>query len=46
MITEKIYPITEKIYPGRFMHVGELNRLRAKLRKEGPAVTTEMVKQG
>jgi UDP-N-acetylglucosamine 1-carboxyvinyltransferase len=30
--------ITEKIYPDRFMHVAELNRMGAGLRKEGPSV--------
>lgn len=30
--------ITEKIYPDRFMHVAELNRMGANLRKEGPCV--------
>jgi len=28
--------ITEKIYPDRFMHVAELGRMGAKIRKEGP----------
>jgi len=28
--------VTEKIYPERFMHVSELMRMRAKIRKEGP----------
>ena len=28
--------ITEKIYPDRFMHLAELNRMAANLRKEGP----------
>ena len=28
--------ITEKIYPDRFIHVAELNRLGARIRKEGP----------
>jgi UDP-N-acetylglucosamine 1-carboxyvinyltransferase len=28
--------ITEKIYPERFMHVAELLRMRAQIRKEGP----------
>ena len=28
--------ITEKIYPDRFMHLAELNRMGANLRKEGP----------
>ncbi len=27
--------VTEKIYPDRFMHVAELNRMGAKIRKEG-----------
>jgi len=37
--------ITEKIYPDRFMHVAELGRLGAKLRKEGPTVIVEGVKK-
>ena len=37
--------ITEKIYPDRFMHVGELSRLGARLRKEGPTVIVEGVKK-
>ncbi len=28
--------ITEKIYPDRYMHIAELNRLGARIRKEGP----------
>ena len=28
--------ITERIFPDRFMHVGELNRMGARIRKEGP----------
>jgi len=30
--------IIEKVFPDRFMHVAELNRMAANLRKEGPAV--------
>jgi UDP-N-acetylglucosamine 1-carboxyvinyltransferase len=30
--------VTEKIYPDRFMHVAEMNRMAANLRKEGPSV--------
>ncbi|MHC4441550.1 MAG: UDP-N-acetylglucosamine 1-carboxyvinyltransferase [Planctomycetota bacterium] len=37
--------ITEKIYPDRFMHVAELSRLGAKLRKEGPTVIVQGVKK-
>ena len=28
--------ITERIFPDRFLHVGELNRMGARIRKEGP----------
>ncbi|MEW6198869.1 MAG: UDP-N-acetylglucosamine 1-carboxyvinyltransferase [Planctomycetota bacterium] len=37
--------ITEKIFPDRFMHVAELNRMGARLRKEGPTVIVEGVKR-
>lgn len=37
--------ITEKIFPDRFLHVAELGRMGAKLRKEGPTVIIEGVKQ-
>lgn len=37
--------ITEKIYPDRFVHVAELNRMGAILSKEGPTVIVEGVKQ-
>ena len=37
--------ITEKIFPDRFLHVGELNRMGAHLRKEGPTVIIEGVKK-
>lgn len=33
--------VTEKIYPDRFMHVAELNRLGARIRKEGPCVIVQ-----
>lgn len=36
--------IVEKIFPDRFMHVAELNRMAANLRKEGPAVIVAGVK--
>ncbi|MBN1347222.1 MAG: UDP-N-acetylglucosamine 1-carboxyvinyltransferase, partial [Phycisphaerae bacterium] len=32
-------------FPDRFMHVAELNRMGAKLRKEGPVVIVEGVKR-
>ena len=37
--------ITEKIFPDRFLHVAELNRMGARLRKEGPTVMVEGVKR-
>ncbi|HQP92148.1 MAG TPA: UDP-N-acetylglucosamine 1-carboxyvinyltransferase, partial [Candidatus Omnitrophota bacterium] len=35
-ITEGISVITEKIYPDRFMHVAELNRMGGEIKREGP----------
>ncbi len=37
--------ITEKIFPDRFLHVGELSRMGAHLHKEGPTVIIEGVKR-
>ncbi len=37
--------ITEKIFPDRFLHVGELNRMGAQLRKAGPTVMIQGVKR-
>ena len=37
--------VTEKVFPDRFLHVGELNRMGARLRKEGPTVIVEGVKK-
>ena len=37
--------ITEKIYPDRFMHIAELNRLGSHIQKEGPHAIIEGVKQ-
>lgn len=37
--------VTEKIYPDRFLHVAELNRMGAQLRKEGPTVIVQGVKR-
>ncbi len=36
--------ITEKIYPDRFMHVAELNRMGARIQREGPHAIIEGVK--
>jgi UDP-N-acetylglucosamine 1-carboxyvinyltransferase len=35
--------ITEKIYPDRFMHIAELNRMGAKIQKIGPQAVVEGV---
>jgi UDP-N-acetylglucosamine 1-carboxyvinyltransferase len=37
--------ITERIFPDRFLHVGELNRMGAKIRKEGPTAVIQGVKE-
>lgn len=37
--------ITEKIFPDRFLHVAELSRMGANLRKEGPTVIVQGVKR-
>ena len=37
--------ITEKIFPDRFMHVAELLRMGANIRKEGPTVIVTGVRE-
>jgi UDP-N-acetylglucosamine 1-carboxyvinyltransferase len=36
--------ITEKVYPDRFMHIAELNRMGANIRREGSSAIVEGVK--
>ena len=36
--------ITEKIYPDRYMHIAELNRMGARIRKEGASAIIEGVR--
>lgn len=43
-VTPGISLITEKIYPDRFMHVAELNRMGARIQREGPHVIVEGVR--
>jgi len=43
-VTAGISVITEKIYPDRFMHVAELNRMGAHIQREGPHAIVEGVK--
>jgi UDP-N-acetylglucosamine 1-carboxyvinyltransferase len=40
-VTSGISVITEKIYPDRFMHVAELNRMGANIMREGPHAIVE-----
>lgn len=44
-VTPGISVITEKIYPDRFMHVAELNRMGAYIQREGPHAIVKGVKQ-
>lgn len=37
--------ITERIFPDRFLHVGELNRMGARIRKEGPTAIIQGVRE-
>jgi UDP-N-acetylglucosamine 1-carboxyvinyltransferase len=37
--------VTEKIFPDRFLHVAEMNRMGARIRREGPTVIIEGVKR-
>jgi UDP-N-acetylglucosamine 1-carboxyvinyltransferase len=43
-VTPGVSVITEKIYPDRFMHVAELNRMGAHIQREGPHAIIEGVK--
>ena len=43
-ITPGISVVTEKIYPDRFMHIAELNRMGARIIREGPHAIIEGVK--
>ncbi len=43
-VTGGISVITEKIYPDRFMHVSELNRMGAHIQREGPHAIVEGIK--
>ncbi|MFH0790914.1 MAG: UDP-N-acetylglucosamine 1-carboxyvinyltransferase [Candidatus Omnitrophota bacterium] len=44
-VTPGISVITEKIYPDRFMHVSELNRMGALIQREGPYAIVSGVKR-
>ncbi len=44
-LADGISVITERIFPDRFLHVGELNRMGARVRKEGPTAIIQGVKE-
>src|SRR5688572_20419291 len=37
--------VTERVFPDRFLHVGELNRMGARIRKEGATAVVQGVKE-
>jgi UDP-N-acetylglucosamine 1-carboxyvinyltransferase len=44
-LADGISVVTEKIYPDRFIHIAELGRMGAKIRKEGPSAIISGVKK-
>jgi UDP-N-acetylglucosamine 1-carboxyvinyltransferase len=44
-VASGISVVTEKIFPDRFMHVAELNRMGANIRKEGPSAVVSGVSE-
>jgi UDP-N-acetylglucosamine 1-carboxyvinyltransferase len=44
-VTPGVSVITEKIYPDRFMHVAELNRMGARIQREGPHAVVEGIRE-
>ncbi len=44
-LADGISVITERVFPDRFLHVGELNRMGARIRKEGPTAVIQGVKE-
>jgi UDP-N-acetylglucosamine 1-carboxyvinyltransferase len=44
-LADGISVITERIFPDRFLHVGELNRMGARIRKEGATAVVQGVKE-
>jgi UDP-N-acetylglucosamine 1-carboxyvinyltransferase len=44
-VTPGITIVTEKIYPDRFMHVAELNRMGAHIQREGPHAIVEGIEK-
>ena len=44
-LSDGISVVTERIFPDRFRHVGELNRMGARIRKEGPTAIIQGVRE-
>jgi UDP-N-acetylglucosamine 1-carboxyvinyltransferase len=44
-LSDGISVVTERIFPDRFLHVGELNRMGASVRKEGPTAIIQGVRE-
>ncbi|MFO0982400.1 MAG: UDP-N-acetylglucosamine 1-carboxyvinyltransferase [Planctomycetota bacterium] len=44
-VADGISVITEKVFPDRFIHVAELNRMGARIRKEGPMAIVSGVRE-
>jgi UDP-N-acetylglucosamine 1-carboxyvinyltransferase len=44
-LADGISVVTERIFPDRFLHVGELNRMGGRVRKEGPTAVVQGVKE-
>ncbi len=44
-VTPGVSVITEKVFPDRFIHIAEINRMGAKIMREGPHAIIEGVKQ-
>lgn len=44
-LAEGVSVVTEKIFPDRFMHIAELNRMGADIRKEGPSAIIKGVEE-
>jgi UDP-N-acetylglucosamine 1-carboxyvinyltransferase len=44
-LADGISVVTERIFPDRFLHVGELNRMGARVRKEGPTAIIQGIKE-
>ena len=43
-LTQGVSVITDKVYPDRFMHIAELNRMGANIRRDGPNAIVQGIK--